>query len=202
MSGETDRKKRSTDEYGRPLTLTEKIKNVCIAIGALSALILGIVANSRGEPVAEKTWETLRDKLNAQSEVLKRLYSRVVYLQAHEEGRHAADLQLKLDALQKKYDDLKVDKPKKVTVATPTKPECRTGFIEAGGRCRKATTAIVKRVEKEASAAKAAKKRLVEEKRRAAKLEKRVKHLQRQEQKKGIPELSPLPKKLDDVADK
>jgi len=202
MSGETDRKKRSTDEYGRPLTLTEKIKNVCIAIGALSALILGIVANSRGEPVAEKTWETLRDKLNAQSEVLKRLHSRVVYLQAHEEGRHAADLQLKLDALQKKYDDLKVDKPKKVTVAAPTKPECRTGFIEAGGRCRKAATAIVKRVEKEASAAKAAKKRLVEEKRRAAKLEKRVKHLQRQEQKKGIPELAPLPKKLDDVADK
>ena len=195
MSEETERARR-------PLTLTEKIKNVCIAIGALSALILGIIANSRGEPVAEKTWSTLRDEFNKQSVVLKRLHSRVVYMQAHEEGRHAAEIQLKLDELQKKYDTLKAlpKKPDVVSSLPVPKPSCKEGYVEAEGRCRKASKAVVKRVESETKAVIVAKKRFLEEKRRSAKLEKKIKTLQKQEQQKAIPELSPLPKKLDDAA--
>lgn len=201
MSGET---KKVTGETKRPLTLTEKLRNVCIAIGALSALILGLVANFKGEPVAEKTWNTLREEFNKQSIVLKRLHSRVVYMQAHEEGRHAADIQLKLEALQKKFDTLKADQKKTTASSAPVRGPviCRRGYVEAGGRCQRAPTAVVRRVESETKAAIVAKKRLLEEKRRAAKLEKKIKTLQQQEQKRGIPELSPLPKKLDDAARK
>jgi DNA-binding transcriptional regulator YhcF (GntR family) len=189
-----------------------KLKNYATAIGlvlpALSGLVLGVIANVKGEPVAEKTWETLSKQVNRQSIALKRLHSRMVYFQAHEEGRHSAEIQIKLDALQKQYDALKAKAPVKMVKGTgrvvpATQRACRQGYVEADGKCRRAARAVVQRVVTEAKAAASARKRLIEAKRRTTKLEHRLRQI-RQEAKdtKALPALRPLPKKLDDVADR
>jgi len=191
---------KTTDESRRPLTLSEKIRNVCIGLGAVSGLILGLVANCRGEPVAEKTWDTLRGEVNKQSTAINRIHARLVYLQAHEEGRHAADLQIRLEALQKQYDSLKSKLPLreiKVTGRAITPSPCKDGHIEVGGLCKKVAPAIAKKVEAQEQAAAAAKKKLLEEKRRAESLEKKLDSVQKNQ--KPLQDLLHLPEKLADV---
>jgi len=87
----------------RPTTFAEKFRNICLGLGALTALILGAWANLRGEPTAEKTYTVLREQVNRQADAINRLHQRVVWLQAHEEGRTSASLQQQLDNLRTVY---------------------------------------------------------------------------------------------------
>jgi hypothetical protein len=195
----------------RPLTRAEKFKNYCIGLGALTALILGVWANLRGEPEAAKTWKTAQKLIQQNRDKLNKLSRRVVYLQAHEEGRTAASIQVKLDALQKKYDALGGGsgglKPKIVQVSRPVSVRaCRAGYVTGSdGRCRPVPRAVAKKVASDKKDADAVKAALVAEKRKRAELERRKKELLRRlyQQKKAPPAPKPLPKvpaKLDDAA--
>jgi rubrerythrin len=196
--GKPSRPEKNSGEL-RLTTRSERVRNYCIGIGALSALILGLVATFKGEPVAEKTWNTLRTELNKQSVVLKRLHSRVVFMQAHEEGRHAAEIQLKLETLQKRYDALKATGSVKVGAVTLDK-KCADGHIEVDGKCKRVAKAVAKQVQATAKVAATVERKLVDEKRRADKLESKLKKIkQQQKDQKGIPELIALPKKLSDT---
>ena len=72
MEEENDKEKR------RPLTFSEKVRNILIGLGAASGLILGLVSNCKGEPVAEKTWVTLRTQVNDISGVVNKLTRREI----------------------------------------------------------------------------------------------------------------------------
>ena len=200
VPGKPGSRQRKISEEVKRLSRSEKVRNYCIGIGALSALILGVIANFKGEPIAEKAWETLRDKVNKQTIAIKRLHNRVVYFQAHEEGKNAAELQLKLDALQRKFDSLKAKK----TATQPEAKTCGPGFVLADNKCRKASTAVVRRVVKETKAADKAEKKLLEERRKNLELERRLQKntMQQQQSRDPLPNLVPLPKKLDDAAKK
>ena len=146
----------------RPLSRSERVKNYLIGIGALTGLILGLFSVLKGEPVAEKTWDTLRIKMNEQAKAINRLSRRVVFLQAHEEGRTAAALQAKLEALEKK---LETQKP------APAPVKCRKGFVLGDdGKCRRVPKTVAVRVKKVATAAK---KELARERKKRKQVEQR-----------------------------
>ena len=182
---------------------SERLKNyataLAILLGALPALIVSIVTSYRGEPMAEKTWETLRDQVNRQSVTINKLHLRLVHFQGTQEGHTAADIQHKLDQLQEKYDALLTGKPD--PVQNPT--TCRPGRVFAGGKCRAVSQAVddlVKRKDQEVEIAEQKardemKKRLVEQRKRIN---------QQSAGSKAPPSslLKSLPKRLDDAAEK
>lgn len=201
------------DKPRRPLTRSEKVRNYLIGIGAVSALILGLMAQFKGEPVADAVWAKLRKRVNHQDENIHKLHVRMIHLQGLEEGYNAGKLAEKLDQLQKKYDALKakttvaaVSTPTQPTaVATVTKPKastnCKEGFIEVGGRCKRVPKAVAKAVKDEVSKAErklvAEKKRLLELERKKAVLTKKL--ATQQQQVRAIPKPAPLPAKIEDA---
>lgn len=200
------------DEDSKKPSRWEAWKNFCIGVGALSALLLGAWANLKGEPVAEKTWTTLRDQVNKQTELLNRLHSRVIFLQAHEEGRTAASLQAKVDSLQKELDALRQSTPPPGGVGKPapapaSQPKaCAQGFVEdVHGRCRQVTKGIADRLNKEQRRGDAATVALAIERRKRQEAEQRKLELQRKllegVKSKVEPTLKSLPAKLEDAKD-
>lgn len=222
VPGKPGRKKKISEEV-KKLSRSEKVRNYCIGLGALSALILGLVANFKGEPVAQKatedidkTWRKLRFQVNKQSDAINKLHLRMVHFQGTQEGFTAGKLQEKLELIQKKYDELAGSQPKKVAklqqakkpTAVAAKPapkpkkECPPGRVEAEGRCRKVTKAVAKRVAKDSQKVAEAQRKLAEERRRREELERKKRALERkmtQQKQQAVPKLSPLPAKLDDA---
>lgn len=197
----------------RPLTRSEKVRNYLIGIGAISALILGLVAQFKGEPVANEVWNKLRRRVNRQDDSLHKLHTRMVHLQGLQEGYNAGKLAEKLDQLQKKYDSLKaktavavtttaVKKPTAtVTAPKSTKPDCKDGFLEVKGRCQRVPKAVAKAVKAKVDYAA---KRLMAEKKKRMALERKetalIKKLTEQRQQvQAIPKPAPLPAKVEDA---
>ena len=202
------------DENGkRPLTRAEKFKNYCFGIGALSALLLGIWANVKGEPVAEKTWETLRTQLNYVSDTANKLQLRMTYFQARQELQTAMEIQQKLDALQKKYDAVTGKAPNpilpkpvmKLTVKPPS--ACPKGQVrDSAEKCRHVHRAVASKVLKTEKRAEALGKALVLERQKSKDLERGKSDLMRKyiQQSKAPPPPAPkpikaLPDKLDEA---
>lgn len=210
-------KEEKDAEKRRPLTRSEKVRNYLIGLGAASALILGLIAQFKGEPVAEKTWTTLRKRMNELSENMHKLHLRMVHLQGVGEGYNAGKLAERLNQLQRKYDALKASsstasagsvaskKPTAVAVAPPKSPlKCKDGHIEIEGRCKRVARAVAKRVNADAKAAAAAQARLVAEQKRRMALERKkaamIRKMQAQKvQAQSVKKLIPLPAKLDDA---
>lgn len=193
----------------RPLTRAEKFKNYCIGLGALTALILGAWANLKGEPRAEKTWETLRDQVNELTETVNKLSKRVIFLQAHESGRTAAEIQLKLDAAEAALAKLKASQPTplKVLDKPQVKPapekKCREGYVLADNRCRKVPKAVAKKLEQATIAkAEAHRKLLVEKKKRLEEERRRRKLMQQLAAPHPPAQMKKLPLKLDEAVKK
>lgn len=88
-------------------TRSEKVKNYFVGIGAMTGLILGLMAQFRGEPVAEKTWNTLRDQVNKQTELINDLYTQLEVMKAVQEARSVLELEHEIEALRKKYEEPK-----------------------------------------------------------------------------------------------
>lgn len=201
------------DKPRRPLTRSEKVRNYLVGLGAASALILGLVTQFKGEPVADAVWAKLRKRVNRQDESIHKLHVRMIHLQGLEEGYNAGKLAEKLDQLQKKYDALKA-KTTVVTTSTPTKPtatavapkprtstDCKEGFLEVEGRCKRVPKAVAKAVKAEVSKAE---RKLVAEKKRLLALERKkavlTKKLEKQQQQvQAIPKPAPLPAKIEDA---
>lgn len=196
----------------RPLTRAEKFKNYGIGIGAMSALLLGIWANVRGEPTAEKTWTTLRTQVNAVSDAVNKLTRRVVFLQAHESGRTAASIQLKLEEAEKKIARLEASlaargaspaAPRVAAAPPPSSPEkkCKEGYVSVDNRCHRVSRAISKKLKAEKAETTRLTKQVAEEKRKRLEIERRKKALM--QQLSTPPPPAPLPKlpaKLDQAA--
>lgn len=212
--------KESTDGDVRPLAKSERIRNYLIGIGAVSALILGLIGMFRGEPVAQKAWETARDALNKQAltlnhqqKTINRLKTRMVYFQAWQEASTAMAVQQKLEALQKKYDSLR-SKGGVGTAGQPAapkivaKPTCSAGHLLGDDKkCHRVRRAIAARVEKDAQHAVLAARALEREKRKRFAAERERTKLMKSISKQSIDGVAPkmlrvLPAKLDDAAKK
>jgi hypothetical protein len=136
-------------------------------------------------------------------------------LQGLQEGYNAGKLAEQLAQLQKGYDALKAKAAVAVTVTPtvakkptatatvpkPSKPDCKDGFIEVKGRCKRVPKAVAKAVkDKVADAA----KRLMAEKKRRLELERKKaalvrKYQAQQKQTQSIQKLAPLPAKVEDA---
>jgi hypothetical protein len=187
------------DNGKRSLSRAEKFRNYCVGLGALTALILGAWANLKGEPRAEKTWETLRDQVNELTETVNKLTKRVIFLQAHESGRTAAEIQLKLDAAEAAIAKLKAPQAK----PSPPEKKCREGYVLAGNRCRKVSKAVSKKLEQAAIAKTEAHRKLLVEKKKRLEEERRRRKLMQQLAAPHPPaQMKKLPLKLDEAVKK
>jgi hypothetical protein len=99
-----------SEEKAKELTKSERFvnyaKGCALILPILGALSMGVFNLFKGEPVAQKTWETVRDKLNEQSVVIDKLTKKVLYWQGHEAGRSAGAIYEKLQLAEKKNDEL------------------------------------------------------------------------------------------------
>lgn len=128
------------------MSKSERFKNYFIGIGATTGLVLGLLAQFRGEPMAEKTWATLRDQVNKQTERINELYVRMESFQAAQRARDAVRLEYELDELRKNYEQLQekeaqpskrgrrpasARKPKKEEKSTPSFDDMLLSKVEA-----------------------------------------------------------------------
>ena len=189
---------------------SEGFRNYLIGIGATTGLILGLLAQFKGEPVAEKTWKTLREQVNKQSEAINRLHVRMETFQAVQEAHTAFVLERKLDELQKKYDDLVAEKESEEIpdVSGPTSslaPECGPGHISGSdGRCRPVHASVAAKVKQNEKKAVSAQKELVQEKKRRLKAESTKQDLMLEllgMNKKEQKPLQALPESLEDASE-
>jgi hypothetical protein len=185
----------ASDDEKRILSRSEKFRNYLIGLGAISALILGVVAQFKGEPKAEETWTVLRANQNRQAKELNRIRMRLHYFQAYQEARTAMKLQGRLDELQERYDALLTrKKTEKMTAVTPS--DCREGWVRGtDGKCHRVRRPVAKAV-------KTVKRKLAEEtvRRFAAERKKRelLKKIRAQTSQK-MADLPALPEKLEDA---
>jgi hypothetical protein len=215
LNGDAENGEGKQGKKRREPTLGERVFSWCKAMAVLvPAIIACYAAFFKGEPVAEKTWDTLRAQVNKQSEAINKLQLRIVYFQAQSETQTAMAIQQKLDELQKKYDAALLAKkqapaPGTAPIAVRPQPpppppppppaQCRKGYVEAGGKCTKVAPAVLARIEKEKARRTDAEKKLKVELKHRALLEKKAK-AQHQQMQKTAPELRALPKGLDDAA--
>lgn len=208
--------KKDGDETKRPLSRSEKFKNYCLGIAALTALILGLINVFKGEPKAEETWEVLRTNQNKQAKELNRIRMRLHYFQAYQEAQTALKLQEKLDNLQEQYDKLlasvKAGKPvvaeTKPTAAVPApKPtDCKGDLVRGtDGRCHRVRKPVAKAVKTAVAQAEETKRKLAKEMKRRLAAERKKGELLRKIQaqmKDKTADLPALPKKLEDATKK
>jgi len=204
---ETEEKRGDKPPTGSVWALKgERLRNyaaaIAILLGALPAigsLIVSVTTAYRGEPVAEKTWTTLRDQVNKQSESINKLHLRLVHFQGVQEGQTLSDLQHKLDDLQRRYDLLSSSSSSQ----NPEPDKCRDGHVFAGGRCRAVSQAVDDLVkQKEQEAAEAKRKAEEEMKRRLEEQKKRIEQTQKLSKPAPPSLLKSLPKHLDDAVKK
>lgn len=189
-------------EDKKPPNFSEKFRNICLGIAAMSALILGLVNAFKGEPTAEKAWETSQEAINKNrtainklGDGLRKLHLMFVHMQGQQEGYNNAKLLRKIEELEKERLAAETD-------AQPESRQCPPGWVKIEGRCSKNRAAMAK-------AAKAAEARAADAQ-KEAKAERRMReaaeraHMQAQQvplpQPKPMSKLKPLPKKLDDAA--
>jgi hypothetical protein len=112
-----------------PLTRSEKFKNYCLGIAALTALILGLINIFKGEPTAEQAqsqvlenWKTtvekvnkLRDSVNKIAEVQQKYGRWIVACQAKQEGWNAGKLYTQLEEAHKQRAQRKGDHRKRIS---------------------------------------------------------------------------------------
>jgi predicted RNase H-like nuclease (RuvC/YqgF family) len=140
---------KEQEKERRPLSTSEKIKNYCVGIGALTALILGLWANLRGEPKAQRSWDqsrsginTTRRRVNALAEQVHKLQLRIISLQASQEGYNSGKLWAENQRLQATLEELR-KKPR----ARPAPPEIEplaTRLAEEKAKRRKLEKALEK----------------------------------------------------------
>ena len=164
------------------LTLTEKIRNVSIAVGAVSALILGLVANFRGEPIAEKTWTTLRLEVNKHTETINKLNEVLVQMQAREEGKTIGALLEQLSRIQNDYESL----------SSSVQSPCKPGYTRLDNICKKVSKSVQVNEDLKAEVKIEKRKRLSAEKKKIE----IIQHFQHKIQADNVKKLEKLPLKL------
>lgn len=211
----------------RPLSRSEKFRNYCIGIAALTGLILGVVNIVMGEPTAKKAWETSekainknRRAINKLGDGMRKLHLMFVHMQGQTEGYNNAKLLHKIEKLEEINERLRQGKPvvkreatSGATSAPASKPEavvevlrgdkpCHPGWVRIKGKCTKNRAAIAKAAVEAQKSAAAVKVKLVKE-RRLRKAAERAKAQMQQiriPEPKPPPKLAPMPKNLDEAS--
>jgi hypothetical protein len=214
---ETPRNRRPSGGT-KALRFSERIKNYATAISmvipVVAALVLGVVNQFKGEPKADLAYSKLSKQTAAMVDNMDALQQKLSKLEGFHDGLAAGKLEAKLEALQKRYDNLKsgvVNGPK-VKIVGPPAPEvkCRPGYVKDDSeKCRPVPRAVAKKVEQDQQKAELLKKKLAEERRRRAELERRKAELmkkmaqqQQQQPARAYKRVMKLPKKLDDIEQK
>jgi len=183
---------------------SERFKNYLIGIGATTGLILGLLAQFKGEPIAEKTWETLREQVNKQTESINELYVRMEAFQAAQDARSAADLEHELEDLQKKYDALLEGREGSGEENKAATKKCSPGYVTGSdGVCRAVHASVANRVKKSEKRAASAIEELQKERTRRLAAEDGKNEMLRKlseygKEKQG--QLETLPKNLDEAS--
>lgn len=113
----------------RLLSLSEKFKNYCLGIAALTALILGMINIFKGEPTAEQAqsqvaanWKSTVDRVNKLREAVNKMadvqqkYGRwIVACQAKQEGWNAGKLYTQLEEAHKQREQRRGDRRKRIS---------------------------------------------------------------------------------------
>lgn len=181
---------------------SEKFKNYLFGVGAISGLILGLLSQFKGEPVAQKTWDALSKQVNTVSDAVNRLSKRVIFLQAHESGRMSASLHLKLEEADKKISRLEEQLAKKSAAPDLSKPKthsCKEGSIPIAGKCVTAPKAVRQQLMKDAAEKALAVFRLAKERKLRQELERKKLTLKQMAIPKAPASIRRLPTKLDDL---
>jgi uncharacterized protein with PIN domain len=197
--------KELKDTGAKRLVKSEGFRNYLIGIGATTGLVLGLLAQFKGEPVAEKTWTTLRDQVNKQSEAINKLNIRMETFQAVQEARTSFVLEHELEELQKKYDELSAEQNGSAQPEALPAAGCHPGHVKgADGKCRAVHTSVVTKMRQNEKQAVSARKELEEERRKrmAAESKKQDLVLELLGRGDGQRPLQALPKSLEDASSK
>jgi len=196
----------------RPLTRSEKFRNYCIGIAALTGLILGTFNILKGEPTAQKAWDTSQEAINKNRESinklgdgLRRLHLMFVHMQGQQEGYNNAKMMQEIEGLKKDNEALRKKSASSQgasgerLVEAPNDKDCHPGWVRVGGKCTKNRATIAKAVKNAREEVKRAKEKLLLE-RRLRKAAERA-NVQMQQiplpPPKPMPKLSPVPRELD-----
>lgn len=156
-------------------------------VGAMALGFYGTALKKAPEAVAAKaqsteTWKVLNTQVNTLAKrvntlstvndelqgVVRKLSMRVVFLQAHEAGfRHGATHE-KMMQLQRENEALRKKRglPTAAGATVAVTVNCKNGFIEVGGRCRKVSRAVATEVMKAKTDAMLSKMKAATEERR------------------------------------
>lgn len=213
------------DDKKRPSSRSERFRNYCLGIASLSALILGVWANVKGEPKADKAWATAqkkltenRDTINKLNDGLRRLHLLFVHMQGQSEGYNNAKLMTKMAEQEAKIDQLTRTKATPArrkpaigggagaspaiygsisNIARKPKKKCPPGWVRIKGRCSKSRTAIAKAVTDARSQAIEARRKMLKERARHRTIERAKVQRPRMPEPKPPAKLMPVPKSLD-----
>lgn len=195
----------------RPLSWSEKFRNYCIGIAALTGLILGAWANLKGEPKADKAWDTSQEAINKNrgtinklGDGMRKLHLMFVHMQGQQEGYNNAKLMAKIDKLEDERLKTKPVRHKPVVrepkVGVGKLKPCPPGWVRIKGKCSKNRVAIAKATHEARKDAEAVKRKLEEERKRRKEAERAKMKAQQLPKPQPPAKLLPLPKKLDDAA--
>ncbi len=197
--GTPSSKRRRISETVRIVSKSERFKNYLIGIGAMTGLVLGLLSQFKGEPVAEKTWGTLRAAVNEQSQVINKISEKLIYLQAWQEAKTAIELQRKLEELQKRQ--APIQQPTSLPAQGTTCPAGQA--LGEDHKCHRVTKSIAAKIVRDADLGKAMQLAFEAERRRRMELERNKSMLmQKLLQQTPSKTLRALPLKLDDAEKK
>ena len=187
------------------MATSEKVRNYLIGIGALTGLILGLLAQFKGEPVAEKAWSTLREQVNRQSEAINDIHTEMAVLRAIQDARTTFILESELEALQNKYDALLEEEGAAEEVEEgPPQPSCPAGRVRGSdGKCRFVPAPVAAKMKPVKKQVASNRKELEEERRRRQEAEGSKKDLMRKMLDRDRMEQKPLealPRSLDEAS--
>lgn len=189
---------------GPRTTTSEKVRNYLIGIGAMTGLILGMLAQFKGEPVAVKTWDTLRAQVNRQSEAINDLRTEMAVLRAIQDARTTFILESTQLALQNKYDALLAAENVAERVPASAMPACPAGRVHGSdGKCRRVPAPVAAHMAQVKKRAVSDRKELKKERRRRQEVEGSKKDLMRKMLDRDRMEQKPLealPASLDEAS--
>jgi len=189
-------------------------------VAALTGAVTGLYGLFKGEPKAVAAdqkavtvYETLQQKSNEHGEAINRIGSilakmrlQLTYSEGFKMGYKEHTAEMKVLELQQQIDELQnkrrpaaggasVSEP--TTDALAPKPECETGYVRDGTRCKRVPQVVAKAVDKVKREALEAKRKLELERMRRKQMEQQIKR----PLGAAPPTMRPLPSRLKGILD-
>ena len=200
-------------------TVSKNLNSIVLLLGVLPAIpsfIIGIVGIIKGEPFAEKSWITLRDNFNKQSEVVNQLVRKVEANEKYMEGLQTGKLQSEIESLKKQLEETRFERLGRLIskeaskslhdafyvgagvkgggglgIAATEPDKCKPGFTDDGkGKCITIPKSIGEKLKKQTEETAALKAEKLKMQKAQQEMQKR---LQLQQKNNSMPHLQQLP---------